>query len=119
MTRQELEKIILIETKTEKISDLVNRQISRYKLHGYTFKQIARAVVFLSQVRGIEFEEQYGIGLVLNVIEDSEKHFEKLKKERDARLESLKKKPDASNIILEPEKLQTRRKISFTRETEE
>lgn len=119
ITRQELEEIIKTECEISEITPLVGRQISRFRLeHGLTYKQIARAVVYMFQIRKQKFDNMYGIGSVPNVVEQSEKYFNRLRREKEAQLKSLENKEEASNIILKP-KMIKRKKISFTKETEE
>lgn len=119
MTRAELETIIKTEYNLAEITPLIGRQIGRFRLeHGYTYKQIARAVVYLVQIRNQRFDPMFGIGTVPNVMDESERYFERLKREREARLKSLETNKEASNIILKP-KMQQKKRISFTKETEE
>lgn len=119
ITREELEDIIKVEFGLNEITPLVGRQIGRFRLeHGYSYLEIARAVVYLAQQRKMKFDPIFGIGVVPSIMEESRQFFRREKERREARLRSLKETEGASNIILKP-KMQKRKKISFTRETEE
>jgi hypothetical protein len=110
--REDLEKIIKEQLNIPTISPLINRQIGKYVTGlGYSYKEIAQALVFYLEVDNGVFDPKYGIGIVPYVIDRSRAFFEQKRREKEEQIKSLINKGNQVDIILKPEKLQEKKKI--------
>jgi hypothetical protein len=110
--RPELEQIIKDQLNIENITPLINRQIGKYVTGlGFTYKEIAQALVFYSEVDKGVFDPKYGIGIVPYVMDRSKAFFEQKRKEKEKQMKSLISKSNEPDIILKPQKLQEKKKI--------
>jgi hypothetical protein len=76
MTRQELEQLIAELYQVEKINSMIEAQINKFqKLHGYTEKDIARAVAYYVEVQGNVPDRRKGIGIVPYVMEEAQNYY--------------------------------------------
>lgn len=92
ITRQELEQIILEVMGATSITPVVKNQINRYVLeYGYTFKQIAQAIVWYDEVEHGTWKPQFGIAVVPNVMEQAQKYFKQLELDQQRQLAEAQK----------------------------
>lgn len=92
------------------ISPTIKKQIHKYVTElGLSYKEIAQALVFYVEIDKGELNPKYGIGIVPYVIDRSKAYFFKLKKEKEARFESLKNKKEEEILVLSP-KLKKKKK---------
>jgi hypothetical protein len=76
MTRQELEQLIAELYQVEKINSMIEAQINKFqKMHGYTEKDIARAVAYYVEVQGNVPDRRKGIGIVPYVMEEAQNYY--------------------------------------------
>jgi len=92
ITRAELEQIIMDVMGATSITPIVTKQINRFVIeNGYTFKQIAQAIVWYDEVEHGTFKPQYGIAVVPNVMEEAQKYFKKLELDQQRQLAEAQK----------------------------
>lgn len=83
MTKQELFEVIKETLGIKEINTMIKNQITRFVTkHGYTYKDIGRAIYFFVVVEENEPEIDKGIGIVPFVKDRSEKYFEDLKRKK-------------------------------------
>jgi len=76
MTRKELEQLIAELYGVEAINSMIDSQITKFqKLHGYTEKDIARAVAYYVEVLGNVPDRRKGIGIVPFVMEEAQRYY--------------------------------------------
>ena len=76
MTRKELEQLIAELYGVEAINSMIEAQITKFqKLHGYTEKDIARAVAYYVEVLGNVPDRRKGIGIVPFVMEEANRYY--------------------------------------------
>jgi len=76
MTRKELEQLIAELYGVEAINSMIDAQITKFqKLHGYTEKDIARAVAYYVEVLGNVPDRRKGIGIVPFVMEEANRYY--------------------------------------------
>jgi hypothetical protein len=76
MTRKELEQLIAELYGVEAINSMIEAQITKFqKLHGYTEKDIARAVAYYVEVLGNVPDRRKGIGIVPFVMEEAQRYY--------------------------------------------
>lgn len=91
-SRRQLEDLIKDVMKLKEITPLIKKQINRFILeNNMTFKEIARCIVWYTEVAQKTFEPMYGIGMVINVREEAEKYFKKLELDQLRQQEQAKK----------------------------
>jgi hypothetical protein len=101
MTRKELEQLIAELYGVEAINSMIDAQITKFqKLHGYTEKDIARAVAYYVEVLGNVPDRRKGIGIVPFVMEEAQRYYNAQAVER-ARLkdEAQKIKQGETKVI--------------------
>lgn len=101
-TRDDLEALILELMGLKTITPIVTKQINRFCLdYNYTFKEIARALVWYTEVAGSNLLPQYGIAVVPNVHEKAEEYFKQLELDQQRQLAEAEKivKYQDNNII--------------------
>jgi hypothetical protein len=101
MTRKELEQLIAELYGVEAINTMIEAQIVKFqKLHGYTEKDIARAVAYYVEVQGNVPDRRKGIGIVPYVMDEAQKYYNAQTVER-ARLreEAQKIKQGETKVI--------------------
>ena len=78
-TRNDLLDLIKDIFKIEEIPPMINKQILKcITVHNMNFKEIARCLVYIVEVKKIHLELQYGIASVLTFREDAGKYFHQL-----------------------------------------
>jgi hypothetical protein len=76
MTRKELEQLICELYDIPNINSMIGSQITKFqKLHGYTEKDIARAVAYYVEVQGQVPDRRKGIGIVPYVMEEAQRYY--------------------------------------------
>ena len=84
MTRKELSELIADLYGIPEINTMIDSQISKFiKQHGYTYKEIGRAVYFYVEVQGQTPKKEMGIGIVPHVMEEARKYFIQLEIEQN------------------------------------
>lgn len=110
--RADLEKLIKEYFGIDKITSLMNTQIGKFVTErGYSYKEIAQALVFFAEIDKGTLELKYGLGIVPVVMDRSKMFFERKRKEKEEQLKSLENKDEQSNIILYKQKQKATRKI--------
>jgi hypothetical protein len=85
MTKQELVTFICDLFNINKCNDMILRQINKYVTeHGYSYKDIARALCYFTDIQGKTVDLKYGIGIVPFVIDEARRYFEQERKAREA-----------------------------------
>lgn len=108
MNKKELEEVICEIMDLPKINQMIETQISKFiKQHGYTYKEIGRAVYFYFEVLGNPVKKEMGIGIVPFVMDQAKAYFykkEQEEKERQRQGNILKKSnnEDRRTILVEP-----------------
>jgi hypothetical protein len=76
MNRKELETLICELYDIPNINSMIGSQITKFqKLHGYTEKDIARAVAYYVEVLGNVPDRRKGIGIVPFVMEEAQRYY--------------------------------------------
>ena len=108
--RKDLEEVIFREFEINSLTPLINSQIGKFITEReYSYKEIAQALVFFTQVDNGKYDPKYGIGIVPFVIERSRAFFEQKRREKEKQMKSIKS--DIPDIILEPKELKRKRKL--------
>jgi hypothetical protein len=108
--RKDLEEVIFREFEINSLTPLIISQIGKFITErGYSYKEIAQALVFFTQVDKGEYDPKYGIGIVPFVMERAQLFFEQKRRDKEKQLKSIK--TDVPNIILEPKELKRKRKL--------
>lgn len=111
-TRADLEKIVLEQFNLTKMTPLLNTQIGKFITErGYSYKEIAQALVFFVEVDKGEIDVKFGLGIVPHVMDRAKAFFEQKRREKQKQLESLKNVNNEIDIILQPQKLKNKRTI--------
>lgn len=117
--RKELESLIFEKFNIQELTSLINSQITRFVgQHGYSYKDIARALVFFTEVEKGKLDTRFGIGIVPNVMKEAQNYFKTLKEKKEEQLKNYEKnKQDNIILVAKPKK----RKINFSikKESEE
>lgn len=109
--KKELREIICDTLNIPKTTPVIESQIHRFVMElGYSYKEIAQALVYYIEVLGKEYESMYGIGIVPNVMEDAKKYFERKRREKEQQIKSVEEAKKQTNIILNVTKIQKRKK---------
>lgn len=112
-TRADLEKIILEQFNISKLTPLLNTQIGKFITErGYSYKEIAQALVFFVEIDKGVLDTKFGLGIVPHVMDRAKAFFEQKRREKQQQLDSLKNVKNESDIILQPQKLKNKRKIN-------
>lgn len=110
MKKQELRDIICETLGFDKIPNIIETQIHRFTMElGLTYKEVARAVVYFYGIKKNEYQSAYGIGVVANIYPESNRYYEKLKRQREEQLKSVEEAKKHSNIILEVKQIPKRK----------
>lgn len=109
MNREELEKILCDVLEIPRTNKMIDSQISKFKKqHGYSYKEIGRAVYYYVKVLGKDFEiRKYGIGLVPNIMDDANAYFvlEKVKLNKiEKAVKALLEEKDFKTIKVTPKR---------------
>jgi hypothetical protein len=87
---------------------MIDGQISKFiKQHGYSYKEIGRAVYFYIEVLGNTPRKEMGIGIVPHVMDEAKRHFYKLEIEQKKRTEQgniLKEEKEVKEIFVDPKR---------------
>lgn len=116
--REQLESLILEKLKINSIPLSIEKQITRFvSQQGYTYKEIARALVYFTEVLGETLEIRYGIGIVSTIMPEAKQYFYKLKKQKEEQLRNYRNNNEKAIVIKAKPK---KREIKFSvRELEE
>lgn len=110
MNKKELEQVICELLDIPSINAMIDSQISKFiKQHGYSYKDIGRAVYFYVEVLGKKLKKEMGIGIVPYIMDDTKKYFYKKQLEEKKRSEQAKilKETNASErveILVKPKR---------------
>jgi hypothetical protein len=108
--RKDLEEVIFREFEINSLPPLINTQIGKLITErGYSYKEIAQALVFFTQVDNGKYDPKYGIGIVPFVMDRAKEFFEQKRREKEKQIKSVKS--DIPDIILEPKELKRKRKL--------
>ena len=84
MTKQELLNFICEICEITECNDIILRQINKYVTgHGFSYKDIARALCYYVDVMGKKIQLQYGIGIVPFVMKEAQQYFEQERKKQE------------------------------------
>lgn len=112
ITKNELRQIICDVLDIKETTITIERQINNFVLgSGYSYKDIARALVFFVEIEKGDVEPKYGIGIVPHVIDRSRAFFENKKKERKRQVESIKEAEKIPDILLRAGRIRRKRKL--------
>lgn len=91
-SKQELIDLIKEVMGIQTITPMINKQINRFILQDkMTYKEIARCVVWYTEVQGKSFTTMYGLGIIPNIREDVEKYFRQLELDQQQKANEAKK----------------------------
>lgn len=80
MTKEELYDLICELLQITEVNTMIESQISKYqKQHGYTFKEIGRALYYYIEVLGRKPKKEMGIGIIPFVMKEAQIYFVNLK----------------------------------------
>ena len=109
--KQELRDILCEVLAIPKLTPVIESQIHRFKMElGFTYKEIAQALVFYIEEKNGKYESMYGIGIVPNVMEESRAYFKRKKIQQEIQLKSIEKASKQTDIILNITKVKERKK---------
>lgn len=87
MEKEELLELIKELYGISECNQLILNQIYKFITEcGYSYKDIARALVFYIEVQGQKPQLKYGIGIVPHVMREATKYFEQLKQEQERQI---------------------------------
>lgn len=99
--KKELRELICELFVIPKVTPVIENQLHRYVMElGFTYKEIAQALIFYVEVQKGNYVAIYGISAVPNVMRDAKNYFYKLKKQKEEQLESIKTANKNPDIIL-------------------
>lgn len=91
MTKNELLDFICELYGIPKCSEIILRQINKFVTkHGYSYKDIARALCYYIDVQGGTIELKYGIGIVPYVMEEATAYFKEEARKKNAQKQMAK-----------------------------
>ena len=91
-TRNELETLIKEVMGIKSITPMINKQINRFVLeYKMSFKDIARCIVWYTEVAGGTLVPMYGLGILPNIKESADEYFRKLEEEQKKKAEEAQK----------------------------
>ena len=91
-SKQELIDLVKEVMGIQTITPMINKQINRFILQDkMTYKEIARCVVWYTEVQGKSFTTMYGLGIIPNIREDVEKYFKQLELDQQQKANEAKK----------------------------
>lgn len=100
-TRNDLLDLIKDIFKITEIPPMINKQILRcITVHNMNFKEIARCLVYIVEVKKITLELQYGIASVLTFREDAGKYFHQLELDKQKQEAEGKKAVEIQGDII-------------------
>lgn len=74
------------------ITPMIQKQINRFVLQdGMTYKEIARCIVWYTEVQGHSFTVVYGLGIIPNIREEAEKYFKQLELDQQSKEQEVQK----------------------------
>lgn len=112
-TKQQLETLICEVMGIKTITPMIARQINKYILdYNMTFKEIARCIVWYTEVAQKTFDPLYGIGMVPNVREPATNYFKQLELDQQRQQAEAKKVVEYqdNNIIFNINSLKHKKK---------
>ena len=112
-TKQQLEALICEVMGIKTITPMIARQINKYILdYDMTFKEIARCIVWYTEVAQKTFDPLYGIGMVPNVREPAAAYFKQLELDQQRQQAEAKKVVEYqdNNIIFNINSLKHKKK---------
>ncbi len=112
-TKQQLEALICEVMGIKTITPMIARQINKYILdYNMTFKEIARCIVWYTEVAQKTFDPLYGIGIVPNVREPAANYFKQLELDQQRQQAEAKKVVEYqdNNIIFNINSLKHKKK---------
>lgn len=108
MNKKELESTLCDLLGIDKVTLLIKQQITKFVTkHGYSYKDIARAIYYFVEVKKQEPDLSRGIGIVPYMHEDSKKFFERLKQDQlrqEREAEKMKKSKEKPIFYVKPKK---------------
>jgi hypothetical protein len=110
MTKKELREFICDVTKEQKVSQMVEAQINRFVIElGFSYKEIAQALVFYVEVEGNKYDPKFGLGIIPHIRNRANAYFEKKRKAKEKQIESVKEANKQPDIILKVAKIKRRK----------
>jgi len=110
MTKKELREFICDVTKEQKVSQMVEAQINRFVIElGFSYKEIAQALVFYVEVEGNKYDPKFGLGIIPHIRNRANAYFEKKRKDKEKQIESVKEANKQPDIILKVAKIKRRK----------
>ncbi len=92
-TRDDLSKLIKEVMGITTITPMINKQIGRFSMQGWSYKDIARCIVWYTEVAGQKLIPMYGLGILPNIKEQADEYFKKLE------LDQQRQKAEAQKVI--------------------
>jgi hypothetical protein len=82
--RKDLEEVIFKEFEINSLTPLINSQIGKLITErGYSYKEIAQALVFFTQVDNGKYDPKYGIGIIPFIMDRAKAFFEQKRREKE------------------------------------
>ena len=91
-TRQQLNELIMELMGITTITPMINKQVARFVLEDdMSFKDIARCIVYYTDVLGGKLQAVYGLGIIPNIREQAMKYFKQLELDQQKQLAQAQK----------------------------
>lgn len=90
--RQDLEDLIKDVMGISTITPMITKQINRFAMQDWGYKEIARCIVWYVEVAGQTLSPMYGLGILPNIREQADKYFKQLE------LDQRKQEAEAKKI---------------------
>ena len=97
----------------DKIPTKIVKQVNNYILdYDMNYKEIARCLIYWTEVKRQKMNLVYGIGIVPSIREDAAKYFEKLKREKEEQQKNAEQtvKLQDNNIIFNIKSVKTQKR---------
>ena len=101
-TKEELLGLIREVMGIKSITPMITKQINRFVVQdNMTYKDIARCIVWYTEVKGMTFDPVFGIAMVANIREQAENYFKQLELDQQNKAAEAKKVVEyqGNNII--------------------
>lgn len=101
MNKQELLDIICNLFGITECTSMILNHINKYVTErGYSYKNIARALVYYVDVLGNTPQLQYGLGIVPYVIKDAVAYYEEKRKQKEQQLQAAYRNKNAETVTI-------------------
>lgn len=111
MTKPELRDFIKDVLGIEKVPSMIESQINRFVIElGFSYKEIAQALVFYIEIEGNEYDPKFGLGIIPHIRDRANAYFIKLRKDREKQKRSVEEAKQQPDIILKVNKVKRKNK---------